>query len=141
MRVSVRRHLWFAAGLAVAVVVLLAPKLPGDARQAATPAASPAASPAAVAPAAAQVTVQMIDINYIPKEFTIPADTATTVGLPNTGSIIHNFLIDALGVNSGDVAAGGQTTVTITAPAGSYEYYCSIVGHKAAGMFGTMTVQ
>lgn len=141
MRVHVRRHLWFAAVLIVAFVVLLAPRLPGDARQAATPAASPAASPAGGAAAAAQVTVEMIDITYVPKEFTIPANTDVVVGLPNTGSIVHNFLIDALGINSGDVPAGGQTTVTINAPAGSYEYYCSIVGHKAAGMFGTMTVQ
>jgi uncharacterized cupredoxin-like copper-binding protein len=62
------------------------------------------------------------------------------VTLPNDGVTLHNFSIDALGI-SVDIAPGATETVTINAPAGSYEYYCNVPGHKEAGMVGTLTVQ
>ena len=33
------------------------------------------------------------------------------------------------------------TDVTVSAPAGIYEFYCNLPGHKAAGMVGTLTVR
>ena len=36
---------------------------------------------------------------------------------------------------------GGETPVTINAPPGDYEYYCSVPGHRAAGMVGTLPVE
>ena len=118
----------------------------------ASPVASPDASPEAC-PTPAETgttgtttgttsfTVTMIDILFEPKAFTIPANTDVTVELPNNGAAIHNFHIDALNVHSPDVAPGGTASVTINAPAGTYEYYCSIPGHAPAGMVGTLTVQ
>jgi uncharacterized cupredoxin-like copper-binding protein len=63
-----------------------------------------------------------------------------TVTLPNEGVTLHNFSVDSLGI-SVDIAPGETKTVTITAPARSYEYYCNVPGHKEAGMVGTLTVQ
>jgi plastocyanin len=37
--------------------------------------------------------------------------------------------------------SGETGTVTINAPAGTYEYYCSIPGHGQGGMVGTLVVQ
>jgi uncharacterized cupredoxin-like copper-binding protein len=39
------------------------------------------------------------------------------------------------------VAPGDTVSATINAPAGTYEFYCNVPGHKQAGMFGTLTVQ
>ena len=64
-----------------------------------------------------------------------------TVTLENTGASVHNFNIDELNIHSGDIQPGQSTTVTINAAAGSYQYYCSIPGHKEAGMVGTLTVK
>ena len=86
------------------------------------------------------VTVTSVDINFDPKEFSIPADAEVRVSLPNEGVLPHNFSIDALGVDV-DIAPGATEETTITAPAGQYEYYCNVTGHKAAGMVGTMTAQ
>ena len=36
---------------------------------------------------------------------------------------------------------GGNGTASFTAPAGTYTYICTIPGHYAAGMKGTLTVQ
>jgi nitrite reductase (NO-forming) len=88
-----------------------------------------------------QQTVEMIDINFNPKEITIPANTDVTINLTNTGAAVHNFTIDELNVSSGDYAPGQTGTVTINAAPGTYQYYCSIPGHKEAGMVGTLTVQ
>ncbi len=87
------------------------------------------------------VTIEMVDIAFEPKEVTIPADTDVTVTLPNAGAAAHNFHIDELNIHTEDVPSGGSTTVTINAPAGTYEFYCNVPGHKEAGMVGTITVQ
>ena len=117
---------------------------------AASPMASPAASPTACPPtddttggamAGTEVTVQLVDIAFNPNEFTIPANTDVRVVLPNNGAAPHTFTIDELGIDSGEVPGGGTGEVTINAPAGTYEYYCRVPGHRPAGMVGTLTVQ
>ena len=92
----------------------------------------------APAEAAAQ-KVTSFDIYFEPKEVTIPANTDVTFTLPNDGVTVHNFSIDALGI-SVDQAPGSTETV-INAPPGTYEYYCNVPGHKAAGMVGTLIVE
>jgi plastocyanin len=87
------------------------------------------------------VTIEMVDIAFNPKEVTIPANTDVTITLPNNGVAVHNFHVDELGIQSEDVQGGGSTTVTINAPAGTYEFYCAVPGHREAGMTGTLTVQ
>ena len=101
--------------------------------------ATPAAE-AAAAQSADAATIVMRDIFFEPEEMTIPADTGVTFTLANEGVTLHNFSIDALDV-SVDVDAGASKEVVIDAPAGTYEYYCNVPGHKAAGMVGTLTVE
>ena len=52
---------------------------------------------------------------------------------------LHNFSIDELDIDV-DIAPGATEEVVINAPAGTYEFYCNVPGHKAAGMLGTLTV-
>jgi uncharacterized cupredoxin-like copper-binding protein len=85
--------------------------------------------------------IALVDIAFDPKAVTIPANTPAVVTLVNRGSAVHNFTIDALGVRSGDLQPGQSATITINAPAGAYAYFCSIPGHRAAGMAGTLTVR
>jgi plastocyanin len=106
----------------------------------ATPAASPASAASSDGNAASETTVTMVDIAFQPDALTIPANTDVTVSLPNTGASLHNFSIDELGIDV-DVSPGDTGSATINAPAGTYEYYCNVPGHKEAGMLGTLTVQ
>jgi heme/copper-type cytochrome/quinol oxidase subunit 2 len=85
--------------------------------------------------------VDLVDIAFQPNTLTIPANTPVTINIVNKGAATHTFDIDALGINTGEVAPGASTTVTINAAPGQYEYYCAIPGHKQAGMVGTLTVQ
>ncbi len=113
---------------------------PTEAASGAAPTEAPAAASGNGAAAAQDVTVTMHDIYFDPAEFTIPADTPVKVTLPNQGAAPHDFSIDALGI-SVTVNPGETGEVTINAPAGEYEYYCNIPGHKEAGMVGKLTVQ
>jgi uncharacterized cupredoxin-like copper-binding protein len=89
---------------------------------------------------ATAITINMGDIFFDPEEFTILANTDVTVTVVNNGAALHAFSIDALNVHSGDVQPGASATVTINAPAGDYEFYCPVTGHRQAGMVGTLHV-
>ena len=111
-----------------------------------TPAASKSASPPApsggqTAGAAQPVTVTAADIKFEPKHVEIPAGTDVTVALPNEGALPHNFSIDELKIKVDLPAGEKDAKTTINAPAGTYEYYCDVPGHKEAGMVGTLTVK
>ena len=122
---------------------------------AASPTTAPAADGSPTTQAAASAgqapttfKLEMVDIAFKPKDFTIAANTDVTVTLDDTGAILHNFSVDDhnnpnvknLGI-SVDVNPGETKTVTINAPAGDYYYYCNVPGHEAAGMFGAMHVK
>jgi plastocyanin len=109
-----------------------------DASPSASPSASPMASPAA---SGDEVSVTAVDIDFEEKELTIPADTDVTITLTNDGFLEHDFVIDELDFIIGPIQGGESASETLNAPAGEYEYYCSIPGHKEAGMVGTLTVE
>jgi uncharacterized cupredoxin-like copper-binding protein len=90
--------------------------------------------------ASSGLVVDLVDVAFDPRGFSIPANTPTVVTLVNKGDAVHNFTIDGLNIHSGDIQPGQSTTIAITAPAGAYAFYCSIPGHRAAGMVGTLTV-
>jgi uncharacterized cupredoxin-like copper-binding protein len=112
-----------------------------DAPQQASPEAGATEEQAAAGEEAAAGAVEVVsyDIYFEPEELEIPADTDVTVSLPNEGVALHNFAIDELGIDV-DIAPGATEETVINAPAGEYEYYCNVPGHKAAGMSGTLTV-
>lgn len=114
----------------------------GDAGAAGTAAAETGAgsgTAAVGAEAATGLEVVSYDIYFEPAELMITANTDVTLTLPNNGVTLHNFSIDELGVDV-DIDPGATRQVTINAPAGTYEYYCNVPGHKQAGMKGTLTV-
>ncbi|HEU0164541.1 MAG TPA: cupredoxin domain-containing protein, partial [Thermomicrobiales bacterium] len=106
---------------------------------AASPAA--AATPAAAASGGTAFAVSTIDLVFDPKTLTIPANTDVKITVTNKGVLQHDFTIDELKVHSKLLNGGDSDTVTINAAAGSYQYYCSVPGHKEAGMVGTLTVK
>lgn len=85
--------------------------------------------------------IEAFEMGYSETEITVqPGDTIT---MTNTGVLEHDFTVDELGIH--EVTPTGGDTVTITIPedaeAGEYEFYCSVAGHKEAGMLGTLTVE
>ena len=116
-----------------------APATPEGEGEAPTTADAPAAAEGEAPAAAMTVEVVSYDIYFEPAELTIPANTDVTVVLPNNGAAPHNFSVDEFGIDV-DIAPGATEETVINAPAGEYEFYCAVPGHKEAGMVGTLIV-
>ena len=66
-----------------------------------------------------------------------------TINMKNASSVPHDIAIRGNGVNQvGKVVSnGGTSTITENLKPGTYTFYCSVDGHEAAGMKGTLTVK
>jgi uncharacterized cupredoxin-like copper-binding protein len=68
------------------------------------------------------------------------AKGVTTFKVTNKGTLNHNFKI--AGKKTVTLKAGKATTLKVTfAKAGKFAYLCTVSGHAAAGMKGTLTVK
>jgi plastocyanin len=80
---------------------------------------------------------------YTETEVSAPAGN-DTIEFDNPASLGHDVVIeDADGneVARTDVITGETTTTTADLQAGTYTFFCSVDGHRDAGMEGTLTVQ
>jgi plastocyanin len=76
---------------------------------------------------------------------------AVTITMPNMSGVSHNLAVEAgsggekpttgavLGASS--FITKGSTSVTVKLKPGTYTFFCQAPGHRAAGMFGTLTVK
>jgi plastocyanin len=64
------------------------------------------------------------------------------INSPNESSVDHNIALEGNGVNEvGPVVAdGGVSTINVTVERGEYQFFCTVTGHREAGMEGTLTV-
>lgn len=104
----------------------------------ASPGASPAASPVA---SGGPITITAVDIAYDQDELTIPADTDVEVTLVNDGALQHDWVVEDSDFATELLNGGEEETITVNLPAGEYVYFCSVPGHQAAGMEGTLIVE
>jgi plastocyanin len=64
-----------------------------------------------------------------------------TITMTNPSPLQHDIAIKGGADAQGDVVGqGGKSTVSIDLKPGKYTFYCSVDGHEAAGMTGTLTV-
>ena len=72
----------------------------------------------------------------------VPEGSTVRLVLENVDpALVHDFVIEDLGIDSGKVAAGEKTIVEFVAErAGSFRIICTEPGHEAGGMVGTFTV-
>ncbi len=77
---------------------------------------------------------------FVPTTLTAPAGKVTLV-LTDDSAIQHSIAIKATSDVPGQIVNQGETsTTTATLAPGTYQYYCTVPGHAAAGMVGTLTV-
>lgn len=79
---------------------------------------------------------------FDPNSITVSAGEEVTITINNADTIDHDFVIDEFNVDSGVLSGGESTTVSFTpSEPGTYEFYCSVPGHRESGMVGTLIVQ
>ncbi len=88
------------------------------------------------------VTVSGTDaLKFEPTELTADAGTVA-VELQAGETVEHDFVIEELDNTEVVMAQPGQSAVgTVDLEPGTYTFYCSVPGHRTAGMEGTLTVE
>jgi len=104
----------------------------------ALPSAAATAADAIVAVAGA-VEITAFDLGFTPKMPMVPAAGRYSVTLKNTGTVPHDLTFPD-GKTTGPVDAGKSASVEVDVPAGGLTFLCSVPGHAAAGMTGSIGV-
>lgn len=79
------------------------------------------------------------EFKFEPSELSASAGHDVTISITDAGTIEHDFTIDEAGVKIA-VKPGETKSATVSLDAGTYTFYCSVPGHREAGMEGTLTV-
>ena len=65
-----------------------------------------------------------------------------TIDFTNDSSLQHDVVVEGNGVNqASDKISGSSTTLSLNLKPGTYTFFCSVDGHRAAGMEGTLVVK
>ena len=75
-------------------------------------------------------------------ELSIATDQVVQVTLVNGDGVLHDLVVPDFGAKSEQIARKDSSTAIVfrADKAGSYFYYCSVPGHRAAGMEGKLIV-
>ncbi len=89
-----------------------------------------------------EIEVSSEGLAFTPKEIRVKAGSKVRLTYNNTKGT-HDFVIDEfVGAKTKQISAGQSDTVEFVADkTGEYEFYCSIPGHRAAGMKGVFIVE
>jgi sulfoxide reductase heme-binding subunit YedZ len=109
-----------------------------------------------------KLTVRAVDrLRFDPASLSVKVDRPVQITLKNAGNLEHDFVVAGMptrdvrneiqgdhaervkpGMVMGDAAPNGEAIVEFTPTRkGSYEFYCSVPGHREAGMKGRLRVE
>ena len=132
---------------AIACFVLLAAMLTSVAifgREAKGAEKAPAKSSAPAGPAS---TIQLSESEFkiVPATASVPGPGKVTFVVKNAGKIQHDLAVQGPGVSASSktplINPGGTAKLTVTLAAGTYTLYCTVPGHRAAGMVAKLVVK
>jgi plastocyanin len=81
-------------------------------------------------------------LSYNAKQLSAKAGTVT-INFANASPLEHNVTIAQAGkvLGATPTFTGGSKSLTLTLAPGTYTFYCSVPGHRQAGMQGTLVVK
>jgi len=108
-------------------------------------AAAPTTSTSAAPTGASSISLEANkegQLEYDTKSLTAKAGKVT-VDFSNPAPLAHNVTIESSSgssVGATPTFTGGSKKLTVTLKPGTYKFFCSVPGHRQAGMEGTLTV-
>jgi uncharacterized cupredoxin-like copper-binding protein len=96
--------------------------------------------PAVDGPTAPRLELTATEMRYSPSRIAVAAGDVPVV-LRNEGLVIHDLRIEGRPTFLLEAGPGKTGTATWSLPKGRYEIYCSLPGHRAAGMEGVLEVR
>jgi plastocyanin len=111
-----------------------------------TKTSAPATTPPATSGAGQHLSLEANpegQLKYTTTSLTAKAG-GVSIDFTNKAPLSHNLTVAS---SSGEVLGatptftGGSKSLSLTLKAGTYKFYCTVPGHRAAGMEGTLTVQ
>ena len=94
---------------------------------------------AATSAATTEFKVQLGDFFISPASIDVPAHTAITLHVKNTGSMAHDLKIEGI-TGTERLSPGADQTIVVGPFDASTEAWCTVPGHKAAGMLMKVNV-
>jgi len=92
-------------------------------------------------PSMKEFTVTGENFSFSPAAITVKKGDRVRITFKNSGGT-HDWKLDEFGAATRRLQSGQEETIEFVADqAGSFEYYCSVGFHRAAGMKGTIMVQ
>jgi plastocyanin len=114
-----------------------------------TPTSSTSTSTSTPAPSGGGSTIKISadpsgQLAFEQKAVTAPKAGPVTIDFTNDAPVGHDVHVaDSSGQDLGgtNVITGGSASATVNLKPGKYTFFCSVPGHEAAGMKGTLTVK
>jgi plastocyanin len=69
---------------------------------------------------------------------------SVSIAFSNASPVAHNLSVESSGgkvIGATAIFTGGTKILPLNLKPGTYKFFCSVPGHRAAGMEGTLTVQ
>ncbi len=89
-----------------------------------------------------RVTVEADEFSFDTDRITVDKGDKVIVTFKNEGRIAHNFGIPAFNIRTDTIGSGEEDTITFIAnKRGIFDFFCSVQGHKDAGMDGVLEVE
>ena len=110
-----------------------------------SPPTTPPPGTSATSEAAVKITIKGDEFSFSPVSFKVSRGAKVELTFENVGNIPHNFWVDELGLKTKTIGSGQADTISFTAPnvpsTITYASYCSVPGHREAGMKGTIIIE
>ena len=88
-----------------------------------------------------EVRVVMTDFKFSPQRIEISAGRKVEFKLTNNGRVEHDVTADAVGLHAHVMSAQRLSFESGPFAPGEYDIFCSVVGHREAGMVGKIVVR
>jgi plastocyanin len=96
--------------------------------------------PAVSGPTSPKLELEATEMRYTPSKIAVAGGEVPVV-LRNVGLVIHDLRVEKKPTLLVEAAPGKTVTATWPLDKGRYRIYCSLPGHRAAGMEGVLEVR